>query len=67
LRSADVEPDERVAAAIDLVKKKRGRDGRWPLENPYAGQVHFDMEDGAGKASRWNTLRALRVLDWYQN
>jgi hypothetical protein len=27
--------------------------------------VHFDMEGGAGKPSRWNTLRALRVLDWY--
>ena len=40
-------------------------DGRWPLENPHAGKVHFDMEEGAGHPSRWNTLRALRVLDWY--
>ena len=23
------------------------------------------METDVGKASRWNTLRALRVLDWY--
>lgn len=66
LRRAGVEPDQRVAAAIDLVEKKRRSDGRWPLENPHPGQVHFDMEDGAGKASRWNTLRALRVLDWYR-
>jgi hypothetical protein len=67
LRSAGVERDRRVAEAIDLVERRRGSDGRWPLENPHPGQVHFDMEDGAGKASRWNTLRALRVLDWYQN
>jgi hypothetical protein len=65
LRRAGVEPDQRVAEAIDLVEKKRDGDGRWPLENPHAGEVHFDMEDGAGQPSRWNTLRALRVLDWY--
>jgi hypothetical protein len=65
LRRAGVEPDQRVAEAIDLVEKKRDGDGRWPLDNPHAGQAHFDMEDGAGKPSRWNTLRALRVLDWY--
>jgi hypothetical protein len=65
LRRAGARPDERVAEAIDLVEKKRDGDGRWPLENPHAGLVHFDMEDGAGKPSRWNTLRALRVLDWY--
>jgi hypothetical protein len=67
LRRAGVEPDQRVAEAIDLVVRTRGSDGRWALENPHAGQVHFDMEDEAGKASRWNTLRALRVLDWYQS
>jgi hypothetical protein len=65
LRKAGVEPDQRVAEAIDLVEKKRDGYGRWPLENPHAGEVHFDMEDGAGKPSRWNTLRALRVLRWY--
>jgi hypothetical protein len=65
LRNARVEPDERVAEAIDLVEEKRDSDGRWRLENPHPGQVHFDMEEGAGQPSRWNTLRALRVLDWY--
>ena len=65
LRRAGVEPDRRVAEAIDLVEKKQDGNGRWPLENPHAGAVHFDMEEGAGKPSRWNTLRALRVLDWY--
>ena len=65
LRRARVEPDERVAEAIDLVEEKRDEGGRWPLENPHIGVVHFDMQDGAGKPSRWNTLRGLRVLDWY--
>jgi hypothetical protein len=65
LRRAGAVPDQSVAEAIDLVDKKRDESGRWPLENPHAGLVHFDMEDDAGKPSRWNTLRALRVLDWY--
>jgi hypothetical protein len=64
LRRAGVESDERVAEAVELVKQKRDGDGRWLLENPHEGAVLFDMEDGAGRPSRWNTLRALRVLGW---
>jgi hypothetical protein len=64
LRRAGFEPDQRIAEAIDLVEKKRDEQGRWPLENPHTGAVHFDMEEGAGRPSRWNTLRALRVLKW---
>jgi hypothetical protein len=67
LRRAGVEPHQRLAEAVDLVEKKHDGYGRWPLENPHAGEVHFDMADGAGKPSRWNTLRALRVLDWYSS
>lgn len=65
LRDAGAEPDERVSEAIELVKSKRDADGRWPLENPHPGKVHFDMDEGEGRPSRWNTLRALRVLKWY--
>ena len=64
LRRATVTPDERVAEAIDLLWMKRDQNGRWPLENPHPGPVHFDMEGQAGEPSRWNTLRALRVLRW---
>jgi hypothetical protein len=64
LRRAGVAPDERMAEAIDLVRKKRDQHGRWPLENPHPGPVHFEMEGRAGEPSRWNTLRALRVLRW---
>ena len=65
LRDAEVEPDERVAEAIGVVEGDRDPDGRWPLQNVYAGEAHFEMEDGEGKPSRWNTLRAQRVLDWF--
>jgi len=65
LRAAGAIPDERVAEAIDLVESKRDVDGRWPLENPHPGRVHFAMDEGEGRPSRWNTLRAMRVLRWY--
>ena len=66
LREAAAAPDERVAEAIDLVESKRDADGRWPLENPHPGRLHFAMDEGEGRPSRWNTLRAMRVLRWYQ-
>jgi hypothetical protein len=65
LRNAGVTPDERVDEAIELVRAKRDPDGRWPLEATYEGEVFFEMEDGDGAPSRWNTLRAMRVLRWY--
>jgi hypothetical protein len=65
LRSAGVEPDERVAEAIELVASKRDADGRWPLETRYPGVMPVEIDEGEGRPSRWNTLRALRVLDWY--
>ncbi|MBN2385593.1 MAG: hypothetical protein JXB85_01135 [Anaerolineales bacterium] len=65
LRSAGVTPDERVVEAIDLVASKRDGDGRWPLEARYPGVMPVEIDQGEGQPSRWNTLRALRVLDWY--
>ena len=65
LRDADVKPDERMAEAIGVVEGERDPDGRWPLGNVYAGDSHLQMDDGEGQPSRWNTLRALRVLDWF--
>jgi hypothetical protein len=58
-------PDQRVDEAIQLLRAKRQRDGTWLLENTHPGKVHFTLEDGDGRPSRWNTLRALRVLSWY--
>jgi hypothetical protein len=51
--------------AIQLVGSKRGGDGRWLLEAQYPGNMPVDMDEIEGKPSRWITLRALRVLDWY--
>src|SRR5262245_25133828 len=66
MRSAGVTPDERVAEAIELVASKRDGDGRWPLETRYPGAMPVEMDEGEGRPSRWNTLRALRVLRWYE-
>jgi hypothetical protein len=74
LRAAGVTPDARLAEAIDLVRGRRDADGRWPLENPHAVEMvdartrdlDLDMDEREGRPSRWNTLRAMRLLDWYE-
>ncbi|HVN55018.1 MAG TPA: hypothetical protein VMT46_11865 [Anaerolineaceae bacterium] len=65
LRRAGAVPDERAAEAIDLVASKRDGEGRWPLEIRYPGEMPVEIDEGEGRPSRWITLRALRVLDWY--
>jgi hypothetical protein len=65
LRSTGTAPDERVAEAIELVVAKRDGNGRWPLDSRYAGVMPVETDEGEGLPSRWNTLRALRVLKWY--
>lgn len=62
---AGVAPDERMAEAVEIVATLRHPDGRWPLHDPHPDPVHFVMEREAREPSRWNTLRASRVLDWY--
>ena len=63
-RSVGDAPDPRMSEAIELVRSKRQPDGTWLLENTHPGAIPFALEDGDGKPSRWNTLRALRVLEW---
>ena len=65
-RAAGGAPDERLAEAVDLVRSKQQPGGRWLLENTHPGKVHFQLEEGDGHPSRWNTLRALRTLRWYE-
>jgi hypothetical protein len=65
LRKAGAKPDHRVVEAIELVEAKRGADGRWLLENRHPGTMPIEFDVVEGQPSRWNTLRALRVLDWY--
>ncbi|QNO37870.1 hypothetical protein H4J02_02175 [Protaetiibacter sp. SSC-01] len=63
-RLARPDGDERMREAVELVRGKADADGRWPLENEHDGSVWFDMER-EGEPSRWITLRALRVLRWW--
>lgn len=56
--------DARFAEAIELVLSKRRKDGTWTVQHRHAGRAFFEME-AAGQPSRWNTLRALRVLKWW--
>jgi hypothetical protein len=65
-RSVGGAPDARMDEAIDLLRSKQQPDGAWLLENTHPGRIHFALEDGDGRPSRWNTLRALRVLEWYE-
>jgi hypothetical protein len=65
-RRANAEPDSRMAEAVAVVRSKRQPDGRWLLDRTHPGRVHFAFEDGVGTPSRWNTLRALRVLAWWE-
>ncbi len=64
-RRTGADPDPRMTEAIDVVRTKRQADGRWLLDRIHPGRVHFDLEDAVGAPSRWNTLRALRVLGWW--
>ena len=64
-RRSGAEPDPRLAEAIEVVRSKRQPDGRWSLDRVHPGRVHFAVDAAVGEPSRWNTLRALRVLDWW--
>lgn len=63
-RAYNATRDERLSDAIKLLVSKRKPDGRWLLQNKHHGRVYFEMER-VGEPSRWNTLRALRVMRWW--
>ncbi len=67
LREAGIKPDSRVDEAIEVVMERRHQNGRWPLNVLHPEQIPLEMETEVGRASRWNTLRALRVLRWYDS
>lgn len=72
LRGAQTTSGDRVAEAVELVRSKSDAEGKWPLENPHESELvnarmrdlGFDLEEREGRPSRWNTLRAMRVLRW---
>jgi hypothetical protein len=66
LRNAAVKPDSRVRDAIEIVKQRGHQNGRWPMNLIHPERIPVEMETEVARASRWNTLRALRVLRWYE-
>jgi hypothetical protein len=65
LRNAGIKPDSRASEAMETVMERRHQNGRWPLNLRHPEFIPVEMETAVGGASRWNTLRALRVLRWY--
>ena len=64
-QSVDAPRDPRLAEAIEIVRSRRREDGRWLLPPAHKGKTYFELER-VGAPSRWNTLRALRVLRWWE-
>jgi hypothetical protein len=58
--------DARLGEAMEIVRATQREDGRWPLQHSHQGKTYFELER-LGAPSRWNTLRALRVLRWWNN
>jgi hypothetical protein len=65
-RAADVQPDERMRDAVHFIESRRQADGRWLLDRAYDEALPFPWGESVGEPSRWNTLRALRVLRWWE-
>jgi hypothetical protein len=65
-QTAGMPYDPRLDDGLDILEQKRRKDGTWPVQAKHSGQTHFDMEKTGGP-SRWNTLRALRVLNAYRS
>jgi hypothetical protein len=63
-RNAGIKPDSRFDEAIEVVIQRRHQNGRWPLNLLHPESIPLQMETDIARASRWNTLRALRVLRW---
>ena len=65
-RDAGVQPDARIGDALHVVESRRQADGRWLLDRAHDEALAFPFGESVGEPSRWNTLRALRVLRWAQ-
>jgi hypothetical protein len=65
-RNADLQPDARIDPAVHLIESKQQADGRWLLDCAYDEALALPLAEAVGDPSRWNTLRALRVLRWYE-
>jgi hypothetical protein len=64
-RAAGAQPDPRMNDAIQIVRRKQQADGGWLLDRSYDESLALPLGESVGAPSAWNTLRALRVLRWY--
>ncbi len=62
----NIKKDDRMTDAMQLLINKQTMDGFWKLETKYPAKIFFEMEK-VGEESRWNTLRALRIIKWWEN
>ncbi len=65
-RAAGARPDPRVKDAVQIVERKRQADGRWLLDDTHDEALALSLGESVGEPSRWNTLRSLRTLRWYE-
>lgn len=63
-RTAAAPPDPRTAEALQHVRSRQQPDGRWLLDRTHDEALALSLGESIGEPSRWNTLRALRVLRW---
>ena len=64
---AETLPDSRLSEAVEHLRSRQQADGTWHLDKTYRGRSWFEMDSGAGQPSRWITIKALRVLRWWEN
>jgi len=65
-RAAEAQPDPRMSEAVEIIESRRQPDGRWLLDRAYDEALSVETGESVGEPSRWNTIRALRVLRWYE-
>jgi hypothetical protein len=65
-RECNASKEDRFGDALELLESKKRTQGTWTLQNRHPGETYLEMEK-AGEPSRWNTLRALRILKWWYN
>jgi hypothetical protein len=65
-RDAGLQPGARIADALHVVESRQQADGRWLLDRAHDESLAFPFGESVGEPSRWNTLRALRVLRWFE-
>lgn len=65
-RATGIETDRRMLDSVQIIREKQQADGRWLLDHSYDEALAVASDESVGTPSRWNTLRALRVLRWYE-